>query len=57
MAASNAVNLSKVLANRTSCHLQGEYLMTGCFGEPYTGQAVSGELDLTVLIASAATSI
>jgi hypothetical protein len=36
---------------RCSCHLHGEYVMVGRFWKP--GQAVGGEMNLTVLIGGA----
>jgi hypothetical protein len=26
------------------CHLQGEYIMVGCFWQPYIGQAVESQI-------------
>jgi hypothetical protein len=33
-----------------SCHLQGKYVMVGCFWIPCIGQTIGEEMDLKVLI-------
>jgi hypothetical protein len=36
-----------------NCHLQGEYVLVGCFWEPHIGQEVGGEWDAKNLIGGA----